>query len=271
MRCILLCLLLFAIADPVRPEDITTRDGEIFKNAQVIQFEAGGVILKHEGGTNRIVWKDLPPAARRRYQAEAWKRIEEEIQKLKQDLARAEAEAARLEEADGPSTAKKQPPPEPSGNAGALRDAAEERARPVAGLPPLKPDEIMDAAELVQQFKSDPPAADQRYRKKTFRVRGVIERFEPKLFIRKYDVLLESPDRFVRVVAVFDYPNDYKSIYTTQRGQTLVGKPAENKEVTLLRAGQTLVLQGRCKGARDTEIVFTGCEVVHGSESGRAE
>jgi len=120
----------------------------------------------------------------------------------------------------------------------------------------------MDAAELVQQFKTDPPAADQRYRRKTFRVRGVIERFEPRLFVRKYDVLLESPDRFVRVVAVFDYPNDYKSIYTTQRGQTLVGKPAENKEVTLMRAGQTLVLQGRCKGAHDTEIVFTGCEVV---------
>ena len=29
-----------------------------------------------------------------------------------------------------------------------------------------------------------------------------------------------------------------------------------------LRAGQTLVLQGKCKGARDTEIVFTGCVVV---------
>ena len=75
-------------------------------------------------------------------------------------------------------------------------------------------------------------------------------------------MIFESPDRFVRVVAAFDYPGDYRTVFTTQRGQTLVGKPAENTEVTLLRAGQTLVLQGRCKGARDVEIVFTGCAVV---------
>ena len=125
----------------------------------------------------------------------------------------------------------------------------------------MRPDEIVDAVELVQQFKNDPPGADQRYRKKTFRVKGVIERFEPKMFVRKYDVILESPDRFVRVVAAFDYPNEYRTVFTTQRGQTLVGKAAENKEVTLMRAGQALVLLGKCKGARDTEIVFTGCEL----------
>ena len=99
-----------------------------------------------------------------------------------------------------------------------------------------------------------------------FRVRGVVERFEPKLFIRKYDVILESPDRLIRVVAGFDYPNDYRAIYTTQRGQTLVGKPAENSELTLMRVGQKIILEGKCKGARDTDIVFSGCRLISSSE-----
>ncbi|HYT59537.1 MAG TPA: hypothetical protein VEL06_05170 [Haliangiales bacterium] len=260
MRYALLILLWVIVVDSVPAEHIATTDGKTLKNAEVIRFEPDGVIFKHDGGTNQVAWKDLSPAVRQRYQAAARKRKEKEIQKLKQDLARAEAEAASLERQD--SETRKPPEADKSAGTAVRRAVGEEPAKRAAELPPLKPDEIMDAAELVQQFKTDPPAADQRYRRKTFRVRGVIERFEPRLFVRKYDVLLESPDRFVRVVAVFDYPNDYKSIYTTQRGQTLVGKPAENKEVTLLRAGQTLVLQGRCKGAHDTEIVFTGCEVV---------
>jgi hypothetical protein len=66
----------------------------------------------------------------------------------------------------------------------------------------------------------------------------------------------------IRVVAAFDYPGDYRTIYTTQRGRTLVGKPAENKEIALMRAGDTIVFEGRCKGARDTEIAFTGCTLA---------
>ena len=85
---------------------------------------------------------------------------------------------------------------------------------------------------------------------------------KPKMFVRKYDVILESPDRFVRVIAAFDYPNDYRTVFATEHGQKLVGKPAENKEVTMMRVGQTVVLQGKCKGARDTEIVFTGSGLV---------
>ena len=245
-------------------DDITAVDGTAFKNAAVIQYEPGGIIVKHDGGTNRIAWKNLPAQARQRYQAEARKQKEEEIQKLKQDLARAEAEAARLREDNAQSEGLNHPPSAKSAKATKPR-AAETAAAPATELPPVNPDDVLDAAELVQQFKSDPSAAARRYQGKTLRVRGVIERFEPKLFIRKYEILLESSERFLRVVATFDYPDDYRAVYTTQRGQTLAGKPAENKEVVLMRAGQTVVLQGKCKGGRDTDIAFAGCRLISSS------
>jgi hypothetical protein len=250
----LLACLGFAAAD-----DLTTVGGGTFKNAQVIRYDADGVVVKHDGGTNHIVWKELPATARQRYQAEARKQKDDEIQKLKQDLARAEAEAARLRPDDGrPDTSKESKKPADS----TTLHTAVSTTPSVAELPPLKPDDILDANELVEQFKSDPPGADRRYRKKTFRVKGVVERFESRLFVRKYDVILESPDRFFRVVAAFDYPNDYRAVFSTRGGKTLVGKPAENKEVTLMQAGQAVMLQGTCKGARDAQIVFTGCALI---------
>ena len=227
---------------------ITTHGGRVYKNAEVIRFEADGPVIKHDGGTNQIAWKELLPAARQRFQAEARKLKEKEIQRLKQDLARAEAEAARLKQDEGTPERKNPPQAETSAGSTTRRAAAEAPAKPAAELPPLKPDEAVDAAGLVQQFKTDPSGADQRYRKRILRVKGVIQRFEPRMFVRKYDVILESPDRFVRGVAVFDYPNDYKTVYTTQRGQTLVGKPAENKETPLMRAGETIVLPGQVQG-----------------------
>jgi hypothetical protein len=268
MRFLFLILLLLIGPSRGRAEDLVTLDGTVFNNITVLSYQAEGLVLKHDGGTNRVAWKELSAANRQRYQAEARRQKEQEIQKLKQDLARAEAEAARLNQADGRAPeAKHTPAADRAGRSDARRSAEPVVApagRSVADLPPLNPDEILDATDLVEQFKSDPAGAERRYRKKKLRVRGVIERFEPVLFVRKYDVLLESPDRFIRVVASFDYPNDCRAVYATHRGQTLIGKPAENKEVTLMQAGQAIVLQGTCKGVHDAGIVFTGCAVAGG-------
>ena len=263
MRRFILVLLLLSWPRFLQGDDLQTSEGTVFTNAAVIRYEAEGIVVKHDGGTNRVAWKQLPAPARQRHQAEARKQKEAEIQKLKQDLARAESEAAVLNEGDGqtpsPIDSQAKKPAHPP-------RAPEPASRPVAELPPVKPGEVLDAAELLQQFRTDPPGATRRYHNKSFRVRGVVERFEPKLFIRKYDVILESPDRFVRVAAGFDYPSDYRAIYTTQRGQTLVGKPAENSELTLMRVGQKIILEGKCKGARDTDIVFSGCRLISSSE-----
>jgi hypothetical protein len=246
-------------------EDITTRDGRVFKNASAVKFEADGVVIKHDGGTKQIAWAELPAPLRQRYQAAARQQKEAEIQRLKQDLARAEADAAKLNQTEA------QPKNEPKPSAAALvkpSDSTNPHARtpgpaePAAELTSVKGDEIVDAADLVQQFKTDSTAAEERCQKKTLRVKGVIERFEAKLFRRQYEVILESPEKFLRVVMRFDYPDDFKSIYTIQNGQKLAGRPAENNEVTLMTVGDAVVFQGRCKGLRDAEIIFTGCKMV---------
>ena len=85
------------------------------------------------------------------------------------------------------------------------------------------------------------------------------------MFRRQYEVILESPEKLMRVVLRFDYPDDYKSIYTIQNGQKLVGRPADNTVVTLMTVGDAALFQGRCKGLRDAEIVFTGCKTIRGS------
>jgi hypothetical protein len=256
----LLACVAFASAD-----DLTLIGDKTLKNAQVLRYEADGVVVKHDGGTNRIAWKDLPPATRQRYQSQARKEKEEQIQKLRQDLARAEAEAARLRPDDGsPESTQPSPPGHPD-DASTRRVAAAKPARPVAGLPPVNADEIVDATELLQQFKNDPSGADRRYRKKTFRVKGVVERFEPRMFLRKYNVVLESPDRSVSALADFDYPTECKTVFTTQNGQTLVGKPSDTTQITLMRVGQTIVFRGKCKGARDGAVLFSGCVLTHGA------
>src|SRR6267142_543592 len=104
MRHVILVVLLLACRwcpACVRAEDIATNDGRVFTNVEVARFEVDGIVIKHDGGTNQIAWKDLSASLRQRYQTEARKRKQEEIQKLKQDLARAEEEAAKLNPADG--------------------------------------------------------------------------------------------------------------------------------------------------------------------------
>src|SRR5437867_8244536 len=246
-------------------EDITTSDGRVFKNASVVKFEVDGVVIKHDGGSKQIAWAELPAPVRQRYQAAARQEKEAEIQRLKQDLARAEAEAAKLNQTEAQPKNELKPSaaaPVTSSDATTPRGRTPGPAKPAGELPSVKRDEIVDAAELVQQFKTDSAAAEERCQKKTFRVKGVIQRFEAKLFRRQYEVILESPEKFLRVVLRFDYPDDYKSIYTIQNGQKLVGRPAENKEVTLMTVGDAAVFQGKCKGLRDAEIVFTGCKTV---------
>ena len=246
-------------------EDITTGDGRVFKNATVVKFEADGVVIKYDGGAKQIAWAELPAPLRERYKAAARRQKESEVQKLKQDLARAEAEAAKLNRNEAPEKNAATPPaaaPVKSSDATIRSGSAPVRAKSAGDRSLPKVDEIVDVADLVQQFKTDSAAAEALYQKKTFRVKGVIQRFEAKLFLRQYGVILESPERFMRVVLRFDYPDAYKSIYTIQNGQKLVGRPAENKQVTLMTVGDPVVIQGRCKGLRDAEIVFVGCKTI---------
>src|SRR5437764_12391846 len=97
MRHAILFLLWAGCAVFAQTEDISMTDGKVLKNAEVRQFEADGPVIKHDGGPNHIVWNDLSPAVRRRYQTEARKQNEKENPKLQHDIDRTQEHLARAD------------------------------------------------------------------------------------------------------------------------------------------------------------------------------
>jgi TolA-binding protein len=135
--------------------------------------------------------------------------------------------------------------------------------RPLAGLPPLTPDTVVEADVLVAHFTGDPAAAAARYGKQTFRVKGAVDRFHTGLITRNFTVLLASPDRAYSVACRFNYIDRYKTVFTTQNGRVLTARYDSGREVPLLEAGQTVVIAGRCGGLdKDGVIEFSRCEIV---------
>lgn len=136
-------------------------------------------------------------------------------------------------------------------------------ARPLAGLPPLAPDTVVEADELVAHFAGDPAAAAARYGKQTFRVQGAVDRFHTGLITRNFTVLLASPDRAYSIACRFNYIDRYKTVFTTQNGRVLTARYNSGREGPLLEAGQTVVIAGRCGGLdKDGVIEFSRCERV---------
>lgn len=135
--------------------------------------------------------------------------------------------------------------------------------RPLTELPPLTPDTVVDVAELVAHFQADPAGAAARYVKKTFRVRGEVDRFHTALVQRRFTVLLTDPDREATVACRFNYVDRYKTVFTTRNGRVLTARYDSGREVSLLEIGQTAVIVGRCGGVDPNGVIeFTRCELV---------
>jgi hypothetical protein len=133
---------------------------------------------------------------------------------------------------------------------------------PIATLPQLNAGQLVDLDELVGHFRADPAAAGAHYGKKTFRVKGVVARFDPALMLRNYDVILASPDALLGVVCNFRYPDHFTSVHTKQKGRLLVARAGSKTEHKLLEVGDTAIIQGKCHGLKDGQIILTGCELV---------
>jgi hypothetical protein len=186
----------------------------------------------------------------------------QEVEKLKEELNRAQSDLQKLEAENQRLRAEKTNPPPTPATPPATPATPARPAPAVATLRPLAPGEVVETRDMVEQFRADPAGAEQRYRKKAFRVRGEIARFSVKFAVRYYDVVLASPERSISVVCGFNYVDRYRSVYTKQTGEVLVGVVGQRKEIPLLKVGDSVVVEGTCKGLKDGELVFNGCQVV---------
>lgn len=210
--------------------------------------------------TLSLLTTTLPLAALAADQDTELQRKQAEVERLKQDLDKAqgdlkklqkENERLRKEKTPASATAKPTDPPAPP-------------VKPLATLPPLGSDELVDLADLVGHFRATPEAATQRYGKQMIRLRGEVARFDSKSFRRAYDVLLVSPDPALGVVCSFNYAADSNTsaVYTTKRGSELVRSTTRGGVLPLLAIGDKVTIRGRCKGMAEGEIVLTGCELA---------
>lgn len=192
------------------------------------------------------------------------KRKQEEVERLKRELDKAQSDVKRLQKENQRLRNDEAATPPAAAQPGpAKAPVALTPAKPIATLPPLGPDEMVDLADLIGHYRTNPEAAAQRYHKKTFRIRGEVSRFDVKTFRRSYDVFLVSPDPAVRLVCEFNYAadNNTSSVYTAKRGSELVRSMTRGTTFPILAIGDQVTIRGKCTGLEHGELVLSGCEL----------
>ena len=117
-------------------------------------------------------------------------------------------------------------------------------------LSAVAPKETVSVWDLVNHYRSDPLAADTRYRKRAFLVTGVVERMEKGLLTRNVRVFLESPDPAVQPVCDWRIDDKIAAFYTRRDGRTLTVLEGRSKR-TLLEAGDKVTFEVRGGGLSD--------------------
>jgi hypothetical protein len=133
-------------------------------------------------------------------------------------------------------------------------------ARSFASLAPLDKNTIVSATDLAAQYRGNPGMADERYRKHTFKVQGEIVGFEKPLMVRNYYILLKTGEPLTRVICDFYPPENFKAVYTINGGTALVGTLPDTR-VPIAKVGDTVVIEGKCKGLSGGGVKLTDCEL----------
>jgi hypothetical protein len=190
------------------------------------------------------------------------KRKSEEVEKLRRDLDQKQRELEQLRKENERLRRDRKARPAALPAAPARPATPAPSVTPIETLPPLARTEVVELHNLVGHFAANPAAATARYAKKTFRLKGEVARFDTKLVIRNYEVLLEAPDTPTLVLCTFNYVDRYAAVYTKQHGEMLVARTTGGTEIPLHRIGDAVVILGTCQGLKHGEISFTGCQLV---------
>ena len=102
---------------------------------------------------------------------------------------------------------------------------------------------------------------NERYRKHTFKVQGEVVGFEKPLFTRDYKLLLKTANRQIKVICDIVPPEKYSAVFTIKNGSELVGLLAGQTRVPITKVGDTVVLEGQCKGMSDSVVKMSSCEL----------
>jgi putative nucleic acid binding protein len=133
---------------------------------------------------------------------------------------------------------------------------------PIHSLPPLKATDTVEALDLANYYRANPQAADARYRKRTFKVTGEIIAFEKPPLVSDYHILLKTDDRELRMVCDVYPPEKYTAILTVKNGSELDGQLPGRARVPIAKVGQTAVIQGQCRGLKDSVVKFSACQLI---------
>jgi len=81
------------------------------------------------------------------------------------------------------------------------------------------------------------------------------------MLLRDYYILLKTADPQTRVVCDFYPPDKFKAVFTINSGTALVGLLAGETRVPLAKVGDTVLIEGRCKGPSSGGVRLTNCEL----------
>jgi hypothetical protein len=247
--------------------EIKTKDGKIYRSAVIVSVDNDVATEQFSGGLAKVPLANLSEEDQARARDVELKRKSDEIEKLRQELSRQEQQLNQLKrdnEALKQERARTPPPPavpapvvQPVSPTRPLPPpaAAANPSKPLIDVPPVTEDQVVEASDLGLYYRSDPTAADARFKGKVFRVRGTVKRFAPKVLIRDYHVIVATADPFLDVSFLFGYRPEWKSVYSANRGRDLVATVDRGK-LTLMKSGEVVTIQGECEGLKDNEIVF---------------
>ena len=190
---------------------------------------------------------------------EELERKEAELAKLKGEFSDTKAQNMQLQKQHEVDAAKIAAPPIVQ-----ARAAATHVSPPLASLPPLQPGETVDALDLANYYRADAAAADERYGKKTFTMRGQVSGFDKPMLRRDYKIVIKTDDQDLHIVCELYPPEKYSAVFTAKSGTELVGLLAGGTRVTLAKVGDTILVSGRCRGLRDSQIVLSSCQLQPG-------
>jgi hypothetical protein len=189
---------------------------------------------------------------------EELERKERELDRLKTELSAAKGETVRLKQEKDAAVAKAAAVTAP----GSAQPVVTHAAPAMSTLPPVGKGDTVDALDLVEHFRADPTTASARYRGKTFKVKGEIASFDKPMMTRNYHVLLRGPDLQPRVLCVVAPPEKYVSVFTARNGTQLMASLTGGARVPLMKIGDAVVIEGRCRGLDGALVEMGSCTIT---------